>query len=189
ETVAPASSFEDLMLEAETVPSGSEGLVFLPYLSGERTPYPDPLACGAWIGFTLWHARGALARSGVGGAALWRRGMFVFLRSGGLGSIEQVRVSGGGAKSALWRQILADVLDAELAMVNTMEGAAYGAAILAGVGAGEWPNVERACSNLVRIVDRVSPDMNKVPLYSKVHKEYRAIYPALKGSFEGLSEM
>src|SRR5215813_424219 len=189
ETVAPASSFEDLMLEAADVPPGSDGLVFLPYLSGERTPHPNPLARGAWVGLTVRHSRGHLTRAVLEGVAFGLRDCFELLRSAGLGSIEQVRISGGGAKSALWRQVLADVLDAELAMVNTMEGAAYGAAILAGVGAGEWPNVERACSNLVRIVDRVSPDMNKVPLYSKVHKEYRAIYPALKGSFEGLSEM
>lgn len=189
DTVAPSSSFEDLMTEAESVPSGSDCLVFLPYLSGERTPHPDPLARGAWVGLTVRHSRAHLTRSVLEGVAFGLKDCFDLLRSAGLGSIEQVRISGGGAKSALWRQILADVLDAELVMVNTTEGAAYGAAILAGVSAGEWPSVESACSNLVRIVERVSPDINKVALYSKMHEEYRSLYPALKDSFDALSMM
>ena len=189
DTVAPSSSFEDLMTEAAAVPSGSDGLVFLPYLSGERTPHPDPLARGAWVGLTVRHSRGHLTRSVLEGVAFGLKDCFDLLRRAGLGSIEQVRVSGGGAKSALWQQVLADVLDAELVMVNTTEGAAYGAAILAGVGSGEWPDVETACSSLVRIVERVSPDMNKVPLYSRMHEEYRALYPALKDSFDALSMM
>jgi len=189
DTVAPSTSFEDLMTEAAAVPSGSDGLVFLPYLSGERTPHPDPLARGAWVGLTVRHSRGHLTRSVLEGVAFGLKDCFDLLRSAGLGSIDQVRVSGGGAKSALWRQVLADVLDAELVMVNTTEGAAYGAAILAGVGSGEWPDAETACSSLVRIVQRVSPDMNKVPLYLKMHEEYRSLYPALKDSFDALSMM
>jgi xylulokinase len=189
DTIAPSLSFEDLMNEAEIAPPGSGGLVFLPYLSGERTPHPDPHARGAWVGLTVRHTRGHLTRAVLEGVAFGLKDCFDLLRSAGLGEIEQVRVSGGGAKSVLWRQILADVLDAELAMVNTTEGAAYGAAILAGVGAGEWSDVDKGCSNVVRIVDRVTPDPNRVPLYSKIHEEYRALYPALKDSFDGLSKM
>jgi xylulokinase len=189
DTVAPSSSFEELMTEAEVAQAGSDGLIFLPYLSGERTPHPDPLARGAWVGLTVRHTRGHLTRSVLEGVAFGLKDCFELLRSAGLSSIEQVRISGGGARSALWRQILADVLNAELAMVNTTEGAAYGAAILAGVGVGEWPDVETACTNLVRIVQRVSPDMNRVQLYAKLHTEYQALYPALKDSFNGLSSI
>jgi len=187
DTVAPSSSFEELMNEAQAVPPGSEGLIFLPYLSGERTPHPDPLARGAWVGLTVRHTRAHLTRSVLEGVAFGLKDCFELLTGAGLGSIDQVRISGGGAKSALWRQILADVLGAELAMVNTTEGAAYGAAILAGVGVGEWPDVETACSGLVRTVQRVAPDIKTMPPYSKLHREYRKLYPILKDSFKGLS--
>jgi len=175
------------MNEAQAVPPGSEGLIFLPYLSGERTPHPDPLARGAWVGLTVRHTRAHLTRSVLEGVAFGLKDCFELLTGAGLGSIDQVRISGGGAKSALWRQILADVLGAELAMVNTTEGAAYGAAILAGVGVGEWPDVETACSGLVRTVQRVAPDIKTMPPYSKLHREYRKLYPILKDSFKGLS--
>lgn len=189
DTLAPDVSFDELMSEAAAAPLGSEGLIFLPYLSGERTPYPDPLARGAWVGLTLRHKRGHLTRSVLEGVAFGLKDSFALIQAAGLGAIEQVRVSGGGAKSGLWRQILADVLGAELVTVNTTEGAAYGAAILAGVGCGAWPDVETACSNLIRIVERVSPDPERTAFYGLVHDQYKELYPALKPFFTSLASM
>src|ERR1044071_681087 len=121
DTVAPSSSFEELMNEAQAVPPGSEGLIFLPYLSGERTPHPDPLARGAWVGLTVRHTRAHLTRSVLEGVAFGLKDSFALLQGAGLGKLEQVRVSGGGAKSELWRQILADVMGGEIVTVDTTE--------------------------------------------------------------------
>ena len=189
DTLAPDVSFDELMSEAAVAPLGSEGLIFLPYLSGERTPYPDPLARGAWVGLTLRHTRAHLTRAVLEGVAFGLKDCFALIQGAGLSVIEQVRVSGGGAKSALWRQILADVLGAELVTVNTTEGAAYGAAILAGVGCGAWPDVETACSNLIRIVERVSPDPERTALYGLVHDQYKGLYPALRPAFSRLASI
>ena len=184
DTVAPNMDFPSLMDEAELTPAGCEGLLFLPYLSGERTPHPDPLARGAWIGLTLRHLRGHLTRAVLEGVAYGLKDGFGLIRGAGLGDIRQVRVSGGGAKSALWRQILASVLEAELATVNTTEGAAYGAALLAGVGAGAWADVPSACKAAVRVTGSTRPDPAQVKVYREQYPIYRDLYPALKGFFQ-----
>lgn len=181
--VAPQMSFDDLMSEAEIIQPGSEGLQFLPYLTGERTPYPDPLARGAWIGLTIRHGRGHLTRALLEGVAFGLRDSFTLIREAGLGEIRQVRASGGGAKSALWRQILASVLEVELVTVNTIEGAAYGAAILAGVGSGCWSDVSTACAEVVQITDSVSPESAQVEVYQHSYSLYRQLYPALRTIF------
>lgn len=187
DALAPTASFDELVKEAAVVSPGSDGLLFLPYLSGERTPYPDPLARGAWVGLTLRHSRSHLTRAVLEGVAFGIRDCFELIRSSGLGEIEQVRVSGGGGKSELWRQILADVLGAELVTVNTTEGAAYGAAILAGVGYGVWSDVDKACANLIKIKDRVTPDPGRAGFYDRMHGYYKSLYPALKPLFNGLA--
>jgi xylulokinase len=189
ETLAPEASFDELMAEAAEAPAGCEGLIFLPYLSGERTPYPDPLARGAWIGLTLRHKRGHLTRAVLEGVAFGLKDSFALIQDAGLGRIEQVRISGGGARSTLWKQILADVLESELATVNTTEGAAYGAAILAGVATGAWRDVESACAELIRIIDRVSPDPKREGLYRPIHEQYKELYPALKPSFDKMAQV
>jgi xylulokinase len=189
DVLAPHTSFDELMSEAAPVAPGSEGLIFLPYLSGERTPYPDPVARGAWVGLTLRHTRAHLTRALLEGVAFGLRDCFELILGAGLGSIEQVRISGGGAKSELWRQILSDALGVELVTVNTTEGAAYGAAILAAVGLGAWPDVETACANLIRIVDRVAPDAERRGIYDLMHDRYKELYPALKQSFSRLSAL
>ena len=189
DTLAPDASFESLMTESATAPCGSEGLIFLPYLSGERTPYPDPYARGAWVGLTVRHKRGHITRSVLEGVAFGLKDSFELIKGAGLGSIEQVRVSGGGAKSILWRRILADVLGVELVTVNTTEGAAFGAAILASVGYGVWPDVETACANLIRISEPLSPDAKRGALYDSMHHEYKELYPALKPSFDRLASI
>ncbi|HMR64054.1 MAG TPA: xylulokinase, partial [Anaerolineae bacterium] len=130
DTMAPGQDFDALLAPAADIPPGSEGLLFLPYLTGERTPHPDPLARGAFAGLTIRHSQAHLSRSVLEGVAFGLRDGFELMKGAGLTGISQVRVSGGGAKSPLWRQILADVLAVELVTVNTTEGAAYGAALL-----------------------------------------------------------
>ncbi|NCP85811.1 MAG: xylulokinase [Anaerolineae bacterium CG_4_9_14_3_um_filter_57_17] len=187
DTLAPGIGFDDLLKEAESVPAGSEGLQFLPYLSGERTPHPDPLARGAFIGLTLRHGRGHLTRAVLEGVAFGLKDSFGLMEQAGLGEIRQVRASGGGTKSALWRQILASVLGAELATVNTAEAGAYGAALLAAVGAGAWPNVVSACQATVKTSAATRPDLAQVAAYRSAYAVYRELYPALKPFFGALA--
>lgn len=187
DTLAPQASFEELIEEAAQVPPGSEGLLFLPYLTGERTPHPDPLARGAWVGLTVRHTRGHLTRSVLEGVAFGLKDCFALLQGAGVGVIDQVRVSGGGAKSLLWRQIASDILGAELVTVNTTEGAAYGAALLAGVGIGAWQNVDSACDIAINIVGRVTPDETSERIYREAYVHYRELYPALKATFISLA--
>jgi len=187
DTFAPGAAYEALLAPAAAVPAGSGGLLFLPYLTGERTPHPDPLARGAFVGFTVRHTLAHCTRAVLEGVAFGLRDSFELMKAVGLSSIQQVRVSGGGAKSALWRQILADVLNAELVTVNTTEGAAYGAALLAGVGAGRWSSVEAACDATIRLAGQVAPSALQHAIYDKLYSRYRALYPALKPTFDGLA--
>lgn len=186
DTLAPGESFDALLAPAGNVPPGSEGLLFLPYLTGERTPHPDPFARGGFIGLTVRHGKAHLTRAVLEGVAFGLKDSFTLIQNAGLGEIKQVRASGGGAKSALWRQIMADVLGTELVTVNTAEGAAFGAALLAGVGAGIWPNVETACRETIRITSRTSPGSDS-EIYEKVYPHYQALYPALKDGFKLVS--
>jgi xylulokinase len=187
DTLFPEVSFDELVAEAESAPAGSEGLLFLPYLTGERTPYPDPLARGAWVGLTVRHKRSHMTRAVLEGVAFGLKDSFALIKSSGLGAIEQVRISGGGAKSLLWRQILASVLGAELVSVNTTEGAAYGAALLAGVGNKNWPDVDAACSMSISVHNRVEPDEKAMSSYDKLYGYYCGLYPALRPSFVGIA--
>lgn len=184
DTLAPGLSFDDLLKEAENVPAGCEGLQFLPYLSGERTPHPDPLARGAFIGLTLRHGRGHLTRSVLEGVAFGLKDSFMLIQNAGLGNIHQVRASGGGIKSTLWRQILASVLEAELVTVNAVEGAAYGAALLAGVGACVWPDVATACKQVIKVAEITTPDERQAEKYREMYPIYGELYSALKTSFQ-----
>lgn len=188
DTLAPQESFEDLIGEAAEAPPGSEGLLFLPYLTGERTPYPDPLARGAWVGVTVRHRRAHLTRAVLEGVAFGIKDSFTLIQQAGLGTIEQVRISGGGARSQLWQQIIADVLDVELVTVNTTEGAAYGAALLAGVGAGLFPDVEQACQQIVKITGKTRPTQAAYE-YQKFYPRYKALYPALREEFKSVAEV
>jgi len=183
DTVAPGVGFDDLLVQAEEIPAGSEGLQFLPYLTGERTPYPDPLARGAFIGLTVRHGRAHMTRAVLEGVSFGLKDSFTLIQNAGLGAITQVRASGGGAKGALWRQILASVLGAELVTVNTTEGAAYGAALLAGVGAGAWRDVKSACEACIKITGSTLPDPLQVETYQRAYSLYQELYPALKSSF------
>ncbi len=187
DTLASGLSYDDLLIPAADVPAGCEGLLFLPYLTGERTPYPDPLARGAFVGLTVRHTQAHLTRAVLEGVAFGLCDSMQLIRSAGLGSIQQVRVSGGGARSSLWRQILADIMQTELVTVNTTEGAAYGAALLAGVGAGNWVTVPEACTATVQVIARTVPQPETARSYQEVYAQYRELYPALKPSFAAIS--
>lgn len=182
DTAAPGTEFSDLVDAAGKVPAGCDGLFFLPYLTGERTPHPDPLARGAFVGLTVRHTRNHLTRAVLEGVAYGLRDSFELMKAAGITRINQVRISGGGAKSALWRQILADVFQAELVTVNTAEGAAYGAALLAATGTGAFNSVEEACQATINITGVTSPG-DQSAVYQELYPLYRELYPALKPIF------
>lgn len=179
-TLAPEKSFDQLVHTAADIPAGSEGLLFLPYLMGERTPHADPLARGAFVGLTLRHSLAHMVRAVLEGVAFGLRESVELMLNAGLPPIHEVRVSGGGARSPLWRQILADVLDMELATVNTTEGAAHGAALLAGVGVGVWPDIVAACRSTIQVCSRIAPQPAQVDTYAALYPQYQSLYPALR---------
>ncbi len=189
DTVAPGKSFDELLAPAEQVAPGSDGLLYLPYLTGERTPHPDPLARGAFAGLTIRHGLPHMTRAVLEGVAYGLRDSFELIKQSGLENIRQVRVSGGGARSLLWRQILADVFDAELVTVNSTEGAAYGAALLAGVGTGFWNSVDEACAATIKITGSTIPDANRVEIYKRGYALYRQLYPALRDLSHQLGQL
>jgi len=172
-------AYELLEQEAKSIAPGSDGLIFLPYLQGERTPHLDAYARGGWIGLTARHDRRHLIRSVLEGVALSLKDCLGILREQGL-QLEQIRATGGGAKSPLWREIITDVLGVELVTTNATEGPAFGAALLAGVASGVYPSVQQACEQTVRIVERSEPNAQVVQAYAKAYETYRALYPALK---------
>jgi xylulokinase len=186
DTLAPGTAFDTLVPEAEAAPAGSDGLIFLPYLSGERTPYPDPLARASFVGLTLRHRRSHLTRCILEGVAFSMRDCFELLKGAGLAEVRQVRVTGGGARSSLWRRIMASVLGVELVTVNSSEGAAYGAALLAGVGAENWPSVDAACESVIAISGRDEPEPAWAQAYEGLYPRYRELYPALSPTFARL---
>ncbi|HET6900463.1 MAG TPA: xylulokinase [Vicinamibacteria bacterium] len=186
DTLAAGVPFDALVDEAASAPAGSEGLIFLPYLSGERTPYPDPLARGAFVGLTVRHRRAHLTRAVLEGVAFSMRDCLDLFAGAGLAAVSQIRVAGGGAKGPLWRKIVASVLGVELVTVNSTEGAAYGAALLAGVGAGGWKDVAAACDSAISVTGRDEPDREWQRTYDALYPRYRALYPALKGEFAAL---
>ncbi|MFO7584950.1 MAG: xylulokinase [Anaerolineales bacterium] len=186
DTFAPGVGFDELLAPAADIAPGSDGLLFLPYLTGERTPHPDPLARGAFVGLTVRHGLAHMTRAVLEGVAFGLRDGFELMKSAGLGEITQVRVSGGGAKSPLWRGILADVFGCELVTVNTIEGAAYGAALLAAVGAGQFPSVEAVCEAVVQVTGSMRPDSERVKAYDTIYPLYQELYPALASTFKKL---
>jgi xylulokinase len=185
DTFAPGASYDNLLAPAQEIPAGCDGLLFLPYLTGERTPHPDPLARGAFIGLTVRHSLPHLTRAILEGVAFGLRDSFELMKNSGLETVNQVRVTGGGARSPLWNQILADVLQTEVVTVNTLEGAAFGAALLAATGAGAFSSVEAACDRTIRITGSIHPSEYR-SLYEKQYEIFRGLYPALSPAFRML---
>ncbi len=186
DTLTPNDTFDAIVTEAEKAPAGSEGLVFLPYLSGERTPHPDPLARGSFVGLTLRHGRAHMTRAVLEGVAFSMKDCFALLQGAGLGTVKEVRIAGGGAKGALWRKIVASALGLPMVTVTSTEGAAYGAALLGAVGAGAWSSVEEACDATISVTGRDEPVAEWTQAYDDLYPRYRELYPALKPTFDAL---
>jgi xylulokinase len=177
---AGAASYDALMKEAAEAPPGSDGLLWAPYLMGERTPYLDPNARAALVGLTAQHTRAHVVRAILEGVAFSLRDTFTIFRELSV-PVKSIRLGGGGARSFFWQQIQADTYGMPVDLVVAEEGAAYGAALLAGVGAGVWRSVEAACAKAVHVAKRVEPIARNVALLNRRYEEYRKLYPALRG--------
>ena len=179
DTAAPGVDFGALVAEAEGWAAGAEGLTFLPYLAGERTPHADPDARGSFTGLSLRHDRGALVRAVLEGVAYGLRDSLDLLRELGVAP-DRARVSGGGARSDLWLRIIASALELPLERPVVEEGAAYGAALLGGVAGGVWPDVEAAVAACVQVRGEVEPEPAWVAAYAEGRERFRALHPALR---------
>ena len=181
-------AYEIIDRMALAVPAGSDGLFFLPYLSGERTPHPDPNARGVFFGLSLRHNRAHLARAIMEGVAFSLRDCLELIREIDV-EVGEVRISGGGGKSPLWKQIMADILGMPIVSTNTGEGPSFGAALLAGVGGKVYEDVEEACRTTVRAVNTVPVHEPSRKLYDEYYQVYRELYPTLKGVFAKLNRL
>ncbi len=179
-------SYDDLTREAATVPAGADGVLWAPYLMGERTPHLDPNARGTLTGLAASHTRGHVVRAVLEGVAFSLKDTFSLFAEMKV-PVNKVRLGGGGARSDLWRQIQADVYEHEVEILTAEEGAAYGGALLAGVGAKFWGSVEEACDAVVSVHTRVSPEPRSAPAIKKQYENYQRLYPALKPIFARMS--
>jgi len=180
--------YDILCAEAASAPIGSEGLIFLPYLTGERTPHANPHAKGAWIGLTPRHRRPHLIRSLLEGVTFGMRDSLEILKEMGV-PVKQIRVSGGGARSEFWRTMQADVYGRPVLTINASEGPAYGAALLAAVGTGAFGNIVEACGANIKTVSRTSPRRAAVRAYNRQYPVFRQFYRSLEKDFSVLSEL
>lgn len=179
EQFASGASYDALMKEAAEAPPGADGLLWAPYLMGERTPHLDPNARAALVGLTAQHTRAHVIRAILEGVAFSLRDTFTIFRELGV-PVKSIRVGGGGARSPMWQQIQADIYGMPVDLVAAEEGAAYGAALLAGVGKGVWRSVEAACETAVHVAKRVEPIARNVELLNRRYQEYRKLYPVLR---------
>lgn len=180
DTIAPGADYDTLTAEAAKVSAGSDGLLWTPYLLGERTPHLDSHARAAFVGLTASHTRGHLVRAVLEGVAYSLRDTFTLFAGLGV-PVKGVRLGGGGARSPQWRGIQAGVYNYPCDVLVAEEGAAFGAALLAGVGAGGWPNLDAACAAAIEVAQQITPDSAAVQRYAEGYKAYRKVYPALKG--------
>ncbi len=178
QTLGPGATFDELLAGAAGWPAGTEGLLFAPYLAGERTPHVDPDARGAFVGLSLRHDRGALARAVLEGVAFGLRDSLDLVANLGVAPTLG-RVSGGGSRSELWLQIVASVLELPLQRVAVDEGAAFGAAILGGVAAGTWPDVPAAVQATVKPGEQIEPVAEWTEVYRERRERFSELYPAL----------
>ena len=171
--------YDLLSAEAAAAPPGSDGVLWAPYLMGERTPHLDPAARAALVGLAASHGRPHVVRAILEGVAFSLRDTLTIFAEMEV-PVGNIRLGGGGARSGLWRQIQADVYGRAVEVLAAEEGAAYGAALLAGVGAGAWPSVDEACARAVRVAARLEPDASAAALLGGRYAAYRALYPALR---------
>ncbi len=180
--LAPGAAYDTLTAEAAAAPAGSQGLYWLPYLMGERTPHLDASCRGGWIGLTAKHTRADLIRALIEGVCYSQKDCLDIIEALGV-EVTSVRVSGGGARSAFWRQLLADVMGKRVVVLETQEGSAYGAALLALVGTGVYGSAPEVCRAAIREVDAVEPRAAERDLYARGHELYQALYPALQSLY------
>jgi len=178
--------YDLLAEEAERTPTGADGLFFLPYLSGERTPHADPDARGCFVGLTTAHTRGHLVRAIMEGVTYSLRESLAIFEQLDV-PVRRIRATGGGARSPLWRQIQADVFGRRVATIGSEEGSAYGAALLAAVGAGAFKNVEEACKAVIREVDPTKPNRKAMNYYDRAFPVYQRLYGSLKDDFKSIA--
>ena len=171
-------AYDRLTAEASAIPPGSDGLLWAPYLMGERTPYLDPTARAALVGLTASHTRGHVVRAILEGVAFSLKDSFTLFAQMGV-PVRNIRLGGGGARSPLWRQIQADVYGRDVEILEAEEGAAYGAAILAGVGIGLWNSVDDATNKVVRVAQRIAPQAAATEPMNSSYAAYRRMYPAI----------
>lgn len=174
--------YEYISSEAAKADPGSDGLIFLPYMMGERTPHLDPFAKGVFFGLTAKHGRNEFIRSIMEGVVFSLRDCLEIIKGMNI-PVSEVRASGGGARSDLWRQMQSDIFSKDIVTINSKEGPALGAALLAGVGTGVYSSVEQACENAIKKVDAISPEYKNMAIYEKNYKLYRELYPLLKDKF------
>jgi len=184
----PGQLYPAIIEEAAQAPAGCEGLVFLPYLTGERCPYPDPQARGAWVGLTIRHGRSHMMRAVLEGITFGMRDQIEIMRSRGV-EIAQVRASGGGAASRFWRQMQADMYKANVVTINTREGGALGVALLAAVGTGEYASVPEACKAAIRVTETLKPRRAEAKVYDGLYLTYQALYRSLRDQFVSLGSV
>lgn len=180
--------YELLCAQAAKAPAGSEGLFFLPYLTGERTPHADPHARGAWIGLSPRHGRSHLIRSVMEGATFAMRDSLELIKGLDV-PVSQIRVSGGGARSRFWRQMQADVYGQPVVTINAQEGPAFGVALLAAVGTGYFANIAEACSRAIKVVSTTVPNENSQSRYDRAYPEFGRLYHDLKDDFAAIAEL
>lgn len=183
-----ADPYQTINSEAAAIESGAEGLLFAPYLAGERTPHADPNARGCFVGLTNKHSRGHLARAVMEGVAMSLRESLEIMKSLDV-PVREMRLSGGGAKSQVWRQIFADVMDQSACTINAEQGPAYGVALLAAVGSGQFSNIEEACKATIEVVKKTPPKRAAVKTYDKMFPIYQSIYKNLSSSFDALADL
>lgn len=188
ETLADGSSFDELATAAATVPPGAEGLLFLPYLSGERTPHRDPLARGTFFGLTTRHTKAHMTRALMEGVVFSLRESVDIMRELGI-AMDHARATGGGARGALWRELQADIYRMPVARTTTEEGPAYGAALLAGVGAEIYGDVETASARVALAPERHEPDAGRAARYDAMFALYRELYATTRDTMHALSDV
>jgi xylulokinase len=186
--LAPGADYDALTAEGAQSPAGAQGLFWLPYLMGERTPHLDATARGGWIGLTNSHRRCDLIRAVIEGVSYSQRDCLEIVAALGV-PLSSVRASGGGAKSPFWRQLLADILGKRVVTLATQEGSAYGAALLALAGTGEYASVPDVCRRAIRETESVSPRPAETAHYDQAYSVYRALYPALRPIFGKIAEL
>ena len=183
-----ADPYQTIISEALKVPPGSEGCLFAPYLAGERTPHADANARACFIGMTNAHNRGHLGRAVMEGVAMSLRESLEIIR-GLKVPVREMRLSGGGAKSNLWKQIFADVMDQAACTINAEQGPAFGVALLAGVGCGQFKNIEEACKATIEVVKKTPPKRPAVKAYNKLFPVYQSLYHSLKDTYDAIAEL